>query len=97
MTDRPTVSAEDMARLGGAIPVKGLRCRVCGCSDFRVLYTSQGVAAIARRRVCRHCGFRVTTAEAIKEKPPKPAPGRKRGRPRKVATPPPPPADGAPF
>lgn len=45
---------------------RGLRCRHCGCVHFRVLYTRRAWGGkLVRRRECRHCGKRVTTAERI--------------------------------
>jgi hypothetical protein len=43
----------------------GLRCRKCNCADFRTLETRKHMDKIVRRRVCRHCGWRVTTSEKI--------------------------------
>lgn len=44
---------------------RGLACRDCGCAHFRVLYTRRALGGrLLRRRVCRHCGRRVTTYEA---------------------------------
>jgi transcriptional regulator NrdR family protein len=43
---------------------KGLVCRTCGCRHFRVLYTRRAVGErLLRRRMCRHCGRRITTYE----------------------------------
>jgi len=41
----------------------GLRCRNCGCADFRVLWTYQTKDGIRRRRRCRYCGREFTTVE----------------------------------
>jgi len=41
----------------------GLICPVCGCRDFRVLYTRRYSSGLRRRRECRHCGKRITTFE----------------------------------
>ncbi|HVT79154.1 MAG TPA: hypothetical protein VHM90_00740 [Phycisphaerae bacterium] len=44
---------------------KGLVCRACGCRHFRVLYTRRASEdRVLRRRICRHCGRRITTYEA---------------------------------
>lgn len=43
---------------------RGLVCPVCGCMHFRVLYTRRAWGGrLLRRRMCRHCGRRVTTYE----------------------------------
>jgi transcriptional regulator NrdR family protein len=43
---------------------RGLVCRTCGCRHFRVLYTRRAWGGrLLRRRVCRHCGRRITTYE----------------------------------
>ena len=43
---------------------RGLRCRACGCAHLEVLYTRRGLGGkVLRRRACRHCGRRMTTAE----------------------------------
>lgn len=45
---------------------RGLRCRLCGCQDFRVVYTRAAWGGkVVRRRECRHCGHRVTTWEKV--------------------------------
>jgi transcriptional regulator NrdR family protein len=44
-------------------PQVGLRCRKCGGSRFRVIYTRARDGKIIRRRECRECGTRVTTWE----------------------------------
>lgn len=45
---------------------RGIRCPGCGCGHFRVVYTRKTVGQrIVRRRECRHCGRRVTTAERL--------------------------------
>ena len=42
----------------------GLVCPQCGCRHFEVLYTRRALGAmLVRRRACRHCGRRITTAE----------------------------------
>ncbi len=44
----------------------GLECPDCGCRHFTVISTEPRASGnIARRRVCRHCGKRVTTSERI--------------------------------
>ena len=43
---------------------RGLECRYCECSHFRVVYTHPTWGGrILRRRECRHCGTRMTTWE----------------------------------
>jgi len=43
---------------------RGLACRNCGCSHFRVIYSRpMREKQIIRRRECRHCGKRMTTLE----------------------------------
>lgn len=43
---------------------RGLECPKCGCGHFHVVYTRRGTGGrIIRRRECRHCGRRITTAE----------------------------------
>jgi len=43
---------------------RGLACRYCGCTHFRVIYTRRGWGGkLIRRRECRHCGKRMTTWE----------------------------------
>ena len=45
-------------------PKRGLECPDCGCAHFRVLYTRPAWGGrLLRRRMCRHCGRRVTTYE----------------------------------
>ncbi|NJL31983.1 MAG: hypothetical protein HC898_10315 [Phycisphaerales bacterium] len=47
-------------------PKRGLECPDCGCKHFRVLYTRRAWGGrLLRRRVCRHCGRRVTTYEIV--------------------------------
>jgi len=56
---------------------RGLACPRCGCQDLRVLYTRPAVGGrIRRRRRCRHCGYRFTTAEMPLGHAPKPDPER---------------------
>jgi len=44
---------------------RGLSCRWCGCSHFRVIYTRPGWGGrLIRRRECRNCGKRMTTYES---------------------------------
>lgn len=44
----------------------GLRCPNCNCRDLRVDYTRRrSHNRIIRRRVCRHCGRRISTVERI--------------------------------
>jgi len=45
---------------------RGLECPKCGCAHFRVLYTRPATGGrLLRRRMCRHCGRRVTTYEVV--------------------------------
>lgn len=43
----------------------GLECPGCGCRHFYTIYTRTHVGRIVRRRECRYCGRRVTTAERV--------------------------------
>lgn len=43
----------------------GLACPKCGCHHFEVERTKPMVGRIMRRRVCRHCGRKVTTYEKL--------------------------------
>ncbi|KAA0215777.1 MAG: hypothetical protein DYG94_06430 [Leptolyngbya sp. PLA3] len=44
----------------------GLRCPVCGCGHWRVIYTRRRSGGrLVRRRECRHCGKTVTTTEKL--------------------------------
>lgn len=44
----------------------GLRCRKCGHRRFKVIYTRAAFGSqIIRRRECRRCGTRFTTAERL--------------------------------
>ena len=49
---------------------RGLKCRACGCKQFRVIYTRpyRG-GGLVRRRECRHCGRRMTTLERVVGEP----------------------------
>jgi hypothetical protein len=59
--DRSTVSS--IGRDESAQP-KGLACRVCGCRHLRCLETRQATGnRIFRRKVCRHCGAKLSTFE----------------------------------
>lgn len=45
---------------------RGLVCPRCGCEHFRVIYTRRALGGrVVRRRECRHCGRRATTAEHV--------------------------------
>lgn len=45
---------------------RGLVCRQCGASQFKVLYTRGIVGGrLIRRRQCRRCGRRCTTVERV--------------------------------
>jgi transcriptional regulator NrdR family protein len=45
---------------------RGLICRQCGGTDFRVLYTRGASGGrLVRRRQCRYCHRRYTTVERI--------------------------------
>lgn len=43
----------------------GLECPKCGCRDLRVWMTRRERSRIRRVRICRHCGQRVISYEAI--------------------------------
>ena len=44
----------------------GIRCRKCGCRHHATAYTRPRAGGkIARRRVCRHCGYGFTTYEVL--------------------------------
>ena len=46
---------------------RGLVCRWCGSTLFRVVYTRRTWGGrILRRRECRHCGKRMTTWESTR-------------------------------
>lgn len=46
----------------------GLVCPRCECRHFRVIYTRPGPhGTIRRRRECRHCQYRLTTVEVVRE------------------------------
>lgn len=42
---------------------RGLECPKCGCCDFRVYYTRDGLNIIKRSRICRNCGKRTISHE----------------------------------
>ena len=44
---------------------RGLECPNCGCRHFYVVYTRPREKKIIRRKECRHCGRRMTTAEKM--------------------------------
>ena len=44
---------------------KGLECPSCGCRHFETLRTEKQDGRVVRRRECRNCGWRCTTAEEI--------------------------------
>jgi len=48
---------------GTAEEAGGLGCPKCGCLDWRVSSTWGARGAIRRRRVCRHCGYEISTSE----------------------------------
>jgi Zn ribbon nucleic-acid-binding protein len=58
------VSDDELAALGGAHALKGIRCPKCGCTDLRVVYVERQHGFRVRRRECRHCGHRLTTRES---------------------------------
>jgi len=67
---RPMVSLSDLHKHSGnaerADIVKGLVCKNCGCRDFRTHKTIPREGGyVSRRKICRHCGNRVTTSERI--------------------------------
>ncbi|WP_390433920.1 NrdR family transcriptional regulator [Rubinisphaera brasiliensis] len=41
----------------------GIMCPECNQLEWQVLYTERKPGAISRRRQCKNCGFRMTTAE----------------------------------
>ena len=43
-------------------------CPNCGCSDFRVYKTDQGLTSTFRYKACRHCGYRVLTSTKSAER-----------------------------
>ena len=44
----------------------GLQCRKCGHRQFKVIYTRAAFGSkVVRRRECRKCGTRITTAERL--------------------------------
>lgn len=47
-------------------PDRGIECPRCGCRHFFTTHTEPlRDGRIRRRKVCRHCGRRVTTFERI--------------------------------
>lgn len=43
----------------------GIRCPHCGCRHFKTTHTEPlRDGRIRRRKVCRHCGWRIVTFEA---------------------------------
>jgi len=45
---------------------RGIRCPKCGCGHWRVIYTRPSLGGrLRRRRECRLCGRRLTTAESV--------------------------------
>jgi len=43
---------------------RGIVCPKCGCKYFEVLHTRSAFGGrILRQRECRHCGWRISTAE----------------------------------
>jgi hypothetical protein len=61
--NREIAGSIEMEILGGTTDAKGLRCRECGCSDFRTINTRLTAGGVLRRRLCRHCGRRMSTRE----------------------------------
>ena len=55
---KPRISMHKLANPDG-----GLVCRKCGCRDFRVYYTRQRKTCVFRVKICRHCGFKISTTE----------------------------------
>lgn len=48
------------------LPLPEIRCPSCGCRDLRVVETrATARGKIRRRRECRNCGRRITTAETV--------------------------------
>lgn len=69
MTDPPKSLRQmaDETRQEEAKQGIGLACPNCGCRDLRVIKTRHNIegSETSRRRVCRHCGTRVTTMEMM--------------------------------
>ncbi len=62
--ERPAL-AEMQAASDSDGDMSGLRCRKCGCGNFRVDYTRPKQNSIMRRRLCRACGFPMLTYERV--------------------------------
>lgn len=62
--ERPAL-AEMQAASDSDGDMSGLRCRKCGCGNFRVDYTRPKENSIMRRRLCRACGFPMLTYERV--------------------------------
>jgi hypothetical protein len=62
--ERPALS-EMQAASDSDGDMSGLRCRRCGCGNFRVDYTRPKENSIMRRRLCRACGFPMLTYERV--------------------------------
>jgi len=61
--------ASERKKWDGMPETPGLVCTECGCRHFWVIYTRTAPdGRVIRRRECRHCGRRITTVEAMKEK-----------------------------
>ncbi len=60
--ERPAL-AEMQAASDSDGDMSGLRCRKCGCGNFRVDYTRAKLDSIMRKRFCRSCGAHLVTYE----------------------------------
>lgn len=56
----PPASEKTLRNLGYP---SGIGCRKCGCRASSVIDTTRRDGFVLRRRVCCHCGERVTTRE----------------------------------
>jgi transcriptional regulator NrdR family protein len=44
--------------------VRGIRCPLCGCREWKTTHTEPtGNGRIRRRKTCRHCGRKIVTFE----------------------------------
>lgn len=59
---RPLVSLGELVTK----PAAGIRCPKCGCAHFEVAKVRDRQGGYrTRRKVCRNCGERITTAERL--------------------------------
>lgn len=42
-----------------------MKCKKCGCTDLRVIWTRARGESVVRQRRCRHCGTEKRTIEAV--------------------------------